>query len=83
VSAGKKQFPYLVDPNTGISMYESDDIIAYVSDGRWCRLFRLLLSQLAGAALAEGRAMQGFTATLLAHACSCSGRMVMVRSLAS
>lgn len=27
---GKAQFPYLVDPNTGKSMYESDDIIAYL-----------------------------------------------------
>jgi len=27
---GKAQFPYLVDPNTGIEMYESLDIIAYL-----------------------------------------------------
>jgi glutathione S-transferase len=27
---GKRQFPYLVDPNTGASMYESDDIISYL-----------------------------------------------------
>ena len=27
---GKAQFPYLVDPNTGTSMYESDDIVAYL-----------------------------------------------------
>jgi len=27
---GKAQFPYLVDPNTGEEMYESDDIIAYL-----------------------------------------------------
>ncbi|GIL77871.1 hypothetical protein Vretimale_6589 [Volvox reticuliferus] len=27
---GKKQFPLLVDPNTGKQMYESDDIIAYL-----------------------------------------------------
>ena len=25
--AGKEQFPYLVDPNTGTEMYESDDIV--------------------------------------------------------
>ena len=35
---GKAQFPYLVDPNTGEAMYESDDIIAYLyesyGDGR-------------------------------------------------
>lgn len=27
---GKSQFPYLVDPNTGTSMYESGEIIAYL-----------------------------------------------------
>ncbi|XP_058087230.1 uncharacterized protein LOC131234400 [Magnolia sinica] len=27
---GKQQFPYMVDPNTGIAMYESDDIIKYL-----------------------------------------------------
>jgi len=27
---GKSQFPYLVDPNTGARMYESDDIVAYL-----------------------------------------------------
>jgi glutathione S-transferase len=27
---GKAQFPYLVDPNTGTEMYESDDIVAYL-----------------------------------------------------
>lgn len=27
---GKAQYPYLVDPNTGVKMYESDDIIAYL-----------------------------------------------------
>lgn len=29
---GKYQFPYLVDPNTGVSMYESADIIQYLFD---------------------------------------------------
>mmetsp|Transcript_27376 Transcript_27376/g.43076 ORF Transcript_27376/g.43076 Transcript_27376/m.43076 type:complete len:331 (-) Transcript_27376:374-1366(-) len=29
---GKAQFPYLVDPNTGVAMYESDDIIKYMAD---------------------------------------------------
>jgi len=28
---GKELFPFLVDPNTGTSMYESDDIIKYLS----------------------------------------------------
>lgn len=27
---GKAQFPYLVDPNTGTSMYESGEIVAYL-----------------------------------------------------
>lgn len=27
---GKAQFPYLIDPNSGIEMYESQDIIAYL-----------------------------------------------------
>lgn len=27
---GKMQCPYLVDPNTGTAMYESDDIVAYL-----------------------------------------------------
>jgi len=27
---GKQQFPYLVDPNSGVAMYESDDIIKYL-----------------------------------------------------
>lgn len=27
---GKEQFPYLIDPNTGVSMYESGDIIDYL-----------------------------------------------------
>lgn len=27
---GRYQFPYLVDPNTGLSMYESADIVAYL-----------------------------------------------------
>ena len=29
---GKSQFPYMVDPNTDTSMYESDDIINYLFD---------------------------------------------------
>jgi glutathione S-transferase len=27
---GKAQFPYLVDPNAGVEMYESDDIVRYL-----------------------------------------------------
>lgn len=29
---GKTQVPYLVDPERGVKMYESDDIIAYVEE---------------------------------------------------
>ncbi len=29
---GKQQFPYLVDPNTGEEMYESEDIITYLAE---------------------------------------------------
>jgi glutathione S-transferase len=29
---GKAQFPYLIDPNTGVEMYESDDIVRYLFD---------------------------------------------------
>jgi glutathione S-transferase len=29
---GKEQFPYLSDPNTGVAMYESTDIVRYLVD---------------------------------------------------
>jgi glutathione S-transferase len=29
---GKQQFPYLVDPNTGTELYESEDIITYLAE---------------------------------------------------
>lgn len=29
---GKSRFPYMDDPNTGIAMYESDEIIQYLAD---------------------------------------------------
>jgi len=29
---GRAQFPYLVDPNTGAELYESDDIVSYLFD---------------------------------------------------
>ncbi|EFJ28502.1 hypothetical protein SELMODRAFT_93757, partial [Selaginella moellendorffii] len=29
-SGGKEQFPFLLDPNTGVSMYESSDIVNYL-----------------------------------------------------
>jgi glutathione S-transferase len=53
---GKYQFPYLVDPNTGKEMYESDDIIRYLyetyGDGRVPTSLSLGALTLAGAALA-------------------------------
>eukprot|EP00238_Polyblepharides_amylifera_P014951 CAMPEP_0196578922 /NCGR_PEP_ID=MMETSP1081-20130531/13259_1 /TAXON_ID=36882 /ORGANISM="Pyramimonas amylifera, Strain CCMP720" /LENGTH=323 /DNA_ID=CAMNT_0041898319 /DNA_START=82 /DNA_END=1053 /DNA_ORIENTATION=+ len=30
IEGGKSMFPYMKDPNTGLAMYESDDIIAYL-----------------------------------------------------
>ncbi|MEM9696464.1 MAG: glutathione S-transferase N-terminal domain-containing protein [Myxococcota bacterium] len=55
---GKAQFPYLVDPNAGIEMYESEDIIDYLhrryGNGR-ARLFRWLAPfNTAGAAISGG-----------------------------
>lgn len=42
---GQKQFPYMVDPNTGVAMYESDAIIQYMfgtyGDGSVPRLLDL------------------------------------------
>ena len=32
IRGGKAMFPYLVDPNTGKEMYESNDIVAYLFD---------------------------------------------------
>ncbi len=55
---GKAQFPYLVDPNTGAAMYESDDIVRYLAteygDGSVPRLLALGPVTLAGSALASG-----------------------------
>ncbi|KAL6575013.1 hypothetical protein OROMI_012298 [Orobanche minor] len=56
---GKPQFPYMVDPNTGVSTYESDDIIKYLvweyGDGN----VPLLLSLGLFTTLMEGLAMIG------------------------
>ncbi|MBW1883337.1 MAG: glutathione S-transferase N-terminal domain-containing protein [Deltaproteobacteria bacterium] len=42
---GKAQFPYLVDPNTGVEMYESDDIVRYLfaqyGDGKVSGMLRM------------------------------------------
>lgn len=56
---GKKQFPYMVDPNTGVSMYESDNIIKYLAGkyGDGSVPFMLSLGLLT--TLTEGFAMIG------------------------
>jgi glutathione S-transferase len=55
---GKEQFPYLVDPNTGKEMYESDDIIRYLADtygdGRVPRRLSMGPLTLLSATLASG-----------------------------
>jgi glutathione S-transferase len=61
---GKKQFPYMVDPNTGYSLYESDEIIDYLSrtygDGKMAFQLKLgpLTTVTAGLAML-GRAGRG------------------------
>jgi glutathione S-transferase len=54
---GKLQCPYLIDPNTGTAMYESDDIIAYLfrtyGDGPPPLALRLGPLTLASSALAS------------------------------
>jgi glutathione S-transferase len=54
---GKVQCPYLVDPNTGTAMYESDDIVAYLfatyGSGSAPLTLRLGVLTLAGSALAS------------------------------
>jgi glutathione S-transferase len=55
---GKAQFPYLIDPNTGREMYESDDINTYLfaeyGDGRVPLSLKLGPLTLATSALASG-----------------------------
>ncbi len=41
---GKQQFPYLVDPNTGKEMYESDDIVRYLFQEYGARRVPMLLA---------------------------------------
>ncbi|GAB2229562.1 hypothetical protein Droror1_Dr00013808 [Drosera rotundifolia] len=56
---GKKQFPYMVDPNTGVAMYESDDIIKYLVNKYGDGKVPLLLSLGLLTTLTEGFAMLG------------------------
>ncbi len=55
---GKEQFPYLVDPNTGVAMYESDDINRYLFERYGSGGVPLMLSAgpltLAGSIAASG-----------------------------
>lgn len=61
---GKAMFPYLVDPNTGTSMYESDDIVRYLCERYGDGKVPLLLSMgplttLSSAAATAWRARHG------------------------
>ncbi|XP_020694315.2 uncharacterized protein LOC110108143 [Dendrobium catenatum] len=56
---GKQQFPYMVDPNTGVSMYESDDIIKYLVTKYGDGTVPLMLSLGLITTLTEGFAMIG------------------------
>ncbi|KAJ9184485.1 hypothetical protein P3X46_004205 [Hevea brasiliensis] len=56
---GKQQFRYMVDPNTGTAMYESDDIIKYLVGKYGDGNFPLMLSLGLLMTLTEGFAMIG------------------------
>ncbi|KAL9688322.1 hypothetical protein QQ045_032743 [Rhodiola kirilowii] len=56
---GKQQFPYMVDPNTGVVMYESDDIIKYLVTKYGSGSVPLALSLGLLTTLTEGFAMIG------------------------
>lgn len=60
----KQQFPFLVDPNTGVSMYESEDIIDYLhatygqerrAISRWLSPINTATAAVAGAVRIKGR----------------------------
>ncbi|XP_012072967.1 uncharacterized protein LOC105634688 [Jatropha curcas] len=56
---GKQQFPYMVDPNTGTAMYESDDIIKYLVEKYGDGTVPFMLSLGLLTTLTEGFAMIG------------------------
>ncbi|MQM03045.1 hypothetical protein Taro_035816 [Colocasia esculenta] len=56
---GKQQYPYMVDPNTGVSMYESDEIIKYLVQKYGNGSVPLMLSLGVITTLTEGFAMIG------------------------
>ncbi|CAI9106635.1 OLC1v1005838C1 [Oldenlandia corymbosa var. corymbosa] len=58
---GKKQFPYMVDPNTKIAMYESDEIIKYLVEKYGDGKVPVLLSLGLLTTLTAGFAMMGRT----------------------
>ena len=63
---GKAQFPYLVDPNTGAAMYESDDIVDYLFETYGGRspglLLRGMLATASSGLASAFRPVQGMTA---------------------
>eukprot|EP00249_Psilotum_nudum_P007459 c20573_g1_i1 orf=324-1349(-) len=54
---GKQQFPYMVDPNTGVAMYESDEIIKYLEENYGDGKVPVMLSLGLFTTLTEGLAM--------------------------
>ncbi|KAM0877189.1 hypothetical protein ACQ4PT_035651 [Festuca glaucescens] len=61
---GKQQFPYMVDPNTGVAMYESDAIITYLAktygDGSVPIMLKLgLLTTITAGLAMSGRSGKG------------------------
>ncbi|CAN1277365.1 hypothetical protein LINPERPRIM_LOCUS16304, partial [Linum perenne] len=65
---GKKQFPYMVDPNTGTAMYESDQIIKYLVDKYGNGEVPIMLSLGLLTTLTAGLAMIGRSGRLI-HYC--------------
>lgn len=58
---GKQQFPYMVDPNTGVAMYESDEIMKYLVNTYGDGSVPLMLSLGLLTTLTAGLAMIGRT----------------------
>ncbi|XP_052164656.1 uncharacterized protein LOC127781689 [Oryza glaberrima] len=56
---GKQQFPYMVDPNTGVAMYESDAIIKYLADKYGDGTVPIMLSLGILTTITAGLAMSG------------------------
>uniref|UniRef100_A0A0E0LXX7 GST N-terminal domain-containing protein n=1 Tax=Oryza punctata TaxID=4537 RepID=A0A0E0LXX7_ORYPU len=56
---GKQQFPYMVDPNTGVAMYESDAIIKYLADKYGDGTVPIMLSLGVLTTITAGLAMSG------------------------